>query len=75
LSIKGHLQWVAFLFSASTAPAVADIAAFGLLRSRVALAAQLRLTLSYQVCFDATCGHLDGRGKCWFSSIKIHVTI
>ncbi|WP_332823343.1 hypothetical protein [Stutzerimonas kunmingensis] len=40
---------------------MADIAAFGLLRSRVALAEQLRLTLSYQACFGATSEHLDDR--------------
>lgn len=55
-----------FLFSASTAPAVADIAAFGLLRSRVALAAQLRLTLSHQSCFDTTDERLDGRKSVGF---------
>lgn len=63
-----------FVFSLDS-PGGGRHCSLGLLRSRVALAAQLRLTLSYQVCFDATCGHLDGRGKCWFSSIKIHVTI
>lgn len=69
LSIKGHLQWVAFCFqlpSALAAAAVADIAALGLLRSREALAEQLRLTLSHQVCFDHR--RAPGRPeKCWFS--------
>lgn len=46
------------------------MAAFGLLRTRVALAEQLRLTLSYPVRFDAIGEHLDGLKNVGFRRVK-----